>query len=286
MLARKHRTVMMMIYAFSTRCFAFLARSLSFSSGMSPSTPRKGKREAVNGSETDEDDGIQGESIDWQEIDETIGPTPQKNGRLVGLFDGLSPEKAERVSVTTKRATKTVKSPLSTPSYLRRQTISLDDDEGTSRLLFPALPKRGLSTLISELREMEDNDEDEGMHVLREMEAAFPNVAQPVEEVIQVEKVKWKKKGLKRSHRRVIMRPAKHPSTAPIDSEPPEEDDEYINSEDEAAADIAALGKSDGTVSKNTAPAKRPAGISQNYKSLKLRNTGHKGGRGKFGRRR
>lgn len=339
-----------------------------------PMTPSKRRRASERESEADStdddngDDAGDGEAIDWQETEVAIGPTPQKNGRILGLFDALSPIKESTSQTSSMTATMIEqddsafaapvpkgqsrrKSPMKTPSFLRRQVTVVmgendDDDDshavggvpsGRPRLLFPAPPKRGLSLLIQELRAMEDAEEDEGMQVLREMEAEFPPVddepslpatrgegadQQGKEEVDdrgqQTEKVKWKKKGLKRSHRRVIMRPTaavkrtdlsgatqQHDETT---NEAGEESDEYINSEDEAAADRAAEGlaprttfqttasgkdddddvsrhgKGAGTAAKIDKP-KKAGGISQNYKSLKLRNSGAKGG-SRFGRSR
>lgn len=311
---------------------------------MSISTPRKRKAiDVVFDPSTDDDtDEVEerrviGEAIDWRDEEVIIGPTPQKHGRVLGLFDNLSPEYAvpdESGGVSKmkdadnavlfdrslpKRPAQKAKSPMKTPSFLRRQVISLDDEEGTKgpRLLFPAMPKRGLSTLINELREMEDNEEDEGMNVLREMETDFPCIThenekgdartEPEAEQLPVEKVKWQKKGLKRSHRRVIMRPSikkKDGSASNTRQDDTDDDsDEYIRPEDEAADDLAALGETKdvteqievaeniaGAHKKSSKSAKYPGGVSQNYKSLKLRNSGAKGGsrfgRGRFGGRR
>lgn len=347
---------------------------------------------------------VRGDSIAWGDSNDVMGPTPQKHGRFLGLFDCLSPE--EQVSSTRdpasltatspgrtgkrkahdtdgldtprtkKRSTRThVPSPAKTPTVLKRRTLALahheydedddnDDDKARPRLLFTQLPKRGLSVLISELRQMEDEDEDEGMNVLREMESfGYPFNGtgtthdgsnqvdfndegggevdvQGAGEVEDTSKVKWKKKGLKRSHRRVIMRPqarkkasavAPAPGTGTADrtncdagglggNEAGISDDEYINSEDEAAADIAAAGRplvpstgkttkgahaqvdmhdikhssgaaaqtqaqAQGKPQKRSGGGKKPAVVSQNYKSLKLRNSGAKGGN-RFGRSR
>lgn len=287
--------------------------------------------ESTDEDEDEDNRAFGGEAIDWQDHDLQIGPTPQKHGRVIGLFDHLSPrpigfsqrlavEPAELPRGAEKRSAEkafkhektTARSPLKTPSFLRRQELQLDPGS-TPRRLFPALPKRGLSTLINELRQLEDEEEDEGMAVLREMEASLDNrppddrAQSPSEKdekaELNDEKVKWKKKGLKRSHRRVIMRPTTKraaPDTKSMEAEKvvaadDDDSDEYINSADEAADELAAQGKTapppqTQPTGKVKGPAKRPGGVSQNFKSLKLRNSGAKGGsrfgRGRFGGRR
>lgn len=310
---------------------------------MSFTTPKKRRLVDPVLDLTDEDENgeqLEGEAIDWQEIEHVIGPTPQKNGRILGLFDCLSPERLNVPSVSPRSAKRKVaeafpalskrsaakhsKSPLKTPSFLRKQVITVDADGSTNtpRLLFPALPKRGLSFLINELRELEDNDEDEGLNVLREMEAEFPSMNEErsdgdkdneKDETVTNEKVKWKKKGLKRSHRRVIMRPSTSKKKGNEEAHAVQEldvgsdSDEFMNSEDEAADELAARGiqvdsnAGIGPVNKTTiadqtasrtrksqdsAPLannkRRPRTGPQNYKSLKLRNRGSKGGGGRF----
>lgn len=292
---------------------------------MSFETPRKARYpETVAGiasSDVSDNEGADLEAIDWQETDEVIGPTPQKNGRFLSLFEMMSPVAATVPSPVSKRklddafpprcvhkSAKSTKSPLKTPAFLRKQVNSFNpsDAQAKGQFLFPSVPKRGLSVLINELREMEDNDEDEGLNVLREMEANFSVIneeglndreskdkqaeGKSIENESS-EKVKWKKKGLKRAHRKVVMRPTttrKKDEFGATQTQQEGDDDseEYINSEDEAAAEkariaVAASSKKSSTATSTKSSTKKPRLGPQNFKSLKLRNKGAKGG-GRF----
>lgn len=116
-----------------------------------------------------------------------LGPTPQKNGKFIGIFDQPSPVKTP---ITVKHID------LVTPEILKRKQIDFKP-----RLLF-----RGLSTLIDELRDIDD-EEDEGVNVMNEQERESQEPKDVEVEEEEEVKTKYKKKGLKRTHRRVIMRP-------------------------------------------------------------------------------
>jgi hypothetical protein len=292
------------------------------------------------------------QTIIWREEALVVGPTPQKYGRILGLFDvspahlNLSPVKNNVASPSKKRKldaqesvgllvpspSKLRVSPQKTPSFLKRQsTMTFDDAAGstTSRLLFQAKPTSSLSAIIQQNRQWYDADtqDDDALEALRAAEAGEDAVL-PVQDLSSEEdvaaqdttdagKVRWKKKGLKRSHRRVIMRPQAPKPSAP---EPPSSDlpadagsctesDEEINDEQVAAKQhqptmdeevpewlekesLAIKEKAEARKRQQEAaqPKRKPRAAPANFKSLKLRNSGAKGGsrfgRGRFGGRR
>jgi DNA replication regulator SLD2 len=210
-----------------------------------------------------------------------VGPTPQKTGRVLGIFDSFidvestpprstqrgqieqgtpSKTKKDRVSASpsprlkeddaspfltprkrklgemkiTPRSREGRGNVFATPSALREWKPPVVDGELASPQVRrpPPMPKRGLSSMLKELREMEDHALDDEEEAMREMEAeaagqspvkkpkkTTPIFDQPelpplppgafIEET-QVhghdeegERV-WKKKGLKRQHKRII----------------------------------------------------------------------------------
>ncbi|KAF3920728.1 hypothetical protein AA313_de0206507 [Arthrobotrys entomopaga] len=239
-----------------------------------------------------------------------VSPTPQKNGRVLGLFDKLpgstptppkrtrdaedkallarlsdsakkhkpshrpiledsddedeytpldptTPSRKRRYEFQTPLSKKTRSKaddldPLATPAIFRQHSYSLELKESGSPItpdIKRFLPSRGmigkmkpLSTLVKELREMQDKEEDPGAEVLRELEQSELNPQQinigdgesPVESISEktdnlpplsegdakelvVEKVSrpsvYKKKGQKRQTRRVKIRPVRSTTT-------------------------------------------------------------------------
>ncbi|KAL7276281.1 hypothetical protein RUND412_000747 [Rhizina undulata] len=245
---------------------------------------------------------------------DTVGPTPQKTGKVLGIFDSVvdvastptrsgskprvgfegSPTKqrleqlsegrvsaspaetGDKLSTPRKRKlgefrnedspTKQlrIKEP-ETPSFLKRTGSSFSGDPLASPVapLPIAPPKRGLSSLLAELRKMEDealNDDEEALREMEDMEqeinagpvaigekrkptaefndnlppppppGAYAEEGAEDYETEEEEKKgpRWKKKGLKRQTRRVIMRPVKvNPTKPPPELKGiPEDDDE------------------------------------------------------------
>ncbi|KTW31565.1 hypothetical protein T552_00203 [Pneumocystis carinii B80] len=171
---------------------------------------------------------------------EEIGPTPQKIGRPIGIFEGIydSPYVLERrngreeeelmlgnvkTPVKKDRDIERMETPiktqnrnnyLTTPAFLKRSVelpLSISPKFSFRTTL---LSKKSLSSLIEELRQIEDNFVDPGEEVLREIESQSNNalieeemeLKEPIEKVVSENKT-WKKKGIKRSKRRVILRP-------------------------------------------------------------------------------
>ncbi|CRK15969.1 hypothetical protein BN1723_010877 [Verticillium longisporum] len=298
----------------------------------------------------------------------SIGPTPQRDGRVMGLFDLMSerelgtPSRANGASQTAnaplsffatpskrsaanpeaattpyssgkKRKTDGFVTPLklknmnangdktpssstsvsklqfSTPAFLKRHSLAPVDENGefpaAAPLRLPRKPLgRGLSAIVASLRK--------GMYD-SEPEEQLGRDGQPL-------KV-YKKKGQKRTTRRSNMKPVHHKRpTAPVDGPPVEEDDDVVpetqmnpNKENEYASgdeadfvpsdvegsDVeAAKAKSSKKTVKKTnvkegAVKKTARKVNEfahtNFRRLKLRNTGSKGGAGfnsKFRRRR
>ncbi|KAF3918413.1 hypothetical protein ABW20_dc0108222 [Dactylellina cionopaga] len=234
-----------------------------------------------------------------------VSPTPQKNGKVLGLFDklpGMTPSPPKRPREADERAllaklTESVEKstfsydqnivdsdddaytpldpttpsrkrryefqtplskkskftadesdPFATPAIFRQQSRNLELNENGSPVtpdLKHFLPNRGmigkvkpLSTLVKELRELQDNQEDPGMEVLRELEQQDLNLKQHCEtednkgnQLVQIvnepaqtpsnhqaedreigeatKRPVYKKKGQKRQTKRVKMRPVR-----------------------------------------------------------------------------
>ncbi|KAI9787029.1 MAG: regulatory particle non-ATPase [Candelina submexicana] len=156
----------------------------------------------------------------------------------------------------------------STPAFLRRdsQRLNAVDEEGNSPpvMRLPRKPPiRGLSSMLAGLRKMEDEKLDEDMDLLREMEmggagssAKVPQVLVGDSQAIVVPGVDgfesvgsrsededekkeglgrdgkplkvWKKKGQKRTTRRVIMRPVRSKPKAPPEAAPCSDTDDEL----------------------------------------------------------
>ncbi|RPB03310.1 hypothetical protein L873DRAFT_1841298 [Choiromyces venosus 120613-1] len=210
---------------------------------------------------------------------DSVGPTPQKTGNVLGLFESFvdieaTPKKIkDRVSASPILARKTGdtngggnfatprkrkaeeisvgsakkrEEEFTTPSFLRRDSSRFQPLMESPPAPLPMRPVRGLSSMVAELRKMEDEaieeeftDDEEAM---REMEAldGEPSLLAPkkqrdaevevgigdlppgafAEEAIVDEneaedkdKPKWKKKGLKRQTKRTISDYAPPPNT-------------------------------------------------------------------------
>ncbi|ORY81480.1 DNA replication and checkpoint protein-domain-containing protein [Protomyces lactucae-debilis] len=291
------------------------------------------------------------QTIIWRQEALVVGPTPQKYGRVLGLFDASpahlapSPKRIKLSSPSKKRKSdtdlvlsapspaRTSQTPQKTPSFLKRQasTLTLDDADvsSTSRLLFQPKCVSSLSAIIKQNRLWYDADtqDDDALDALREAEgeemvlpdAQHTSSDEDADDAVTEEtgKVRWKKKGLKRSRRRVVMRPqAPKATTAPalpssdrplgVDTDSDEEigdeevaakqhqptmDEEvpeWLEKENLEIRDKAEARKQEQQAANKT--GRKPRAVSANYKSLKLRNTGAKGGsrfgRGRFGGRR
>ena len=193
-----------------------------------------------------------------------IGPTPQKDGQILGLFDLLSddelvgqtpsrgriiqaqgtprkdsplrssrtpassgkrflldsfatPAKRQK-SVTPSKTGSAWKMQFATPAFLRRDSQwggerndGVKSEEACVRM--PAKPPlRGLSSMLASLRRMEDERMDDDMDVFHELEgereiineeAAVEGDGEDKEQEGKPSRV-WKKKGQKRTTRRVI----------------------------------------------------------------------------------
>lgn len=134
-----------------------------------------------------------------------------------------------------------------TPSFLRRANFnrlppptSNDQSAGLSPIASRKplqFAGRGLSHLVQGLREMEEEREDDEWDMLREIEAEqeAANFQVPQSQGMPENQRPYKKKGQKRTTRRVIMRPvAPRPKPRPNSTLPPVE--EYPESDDELVA--------------------------------------------------
>ncbi|BFZ56413.1 hypothetical protein PYCC9005_003459 [Savitreella phatthalungensis] len=205
-----------------------------------------------------------------------VGPTPQRDGKIVGLFDLLSP-----ATYTPKRRPPEVEvvsnnnpqDDIVTPACLR--TASITTDGGVRRRLFGdgetkvretlggkkvrvrggcvgrvSGERRSLTTIIRELRELEceleeeeEEDDEDAMEALREVEEKEGEGTK-----------EWKKKGLKRQTRRVKLKPVSVEQARELNNRASQQ------KESQPTTTGVANGKP-----------------SVNYRSLKLRNSGSKG---------
>ncbi|BFZ61422.1 tRNA (guanine(9)-N(1))-methyltransferase [Saitoella coloradoensis] len=187
------------------------------------------------------------------------------------------PPPASLISPTEVRSA----SQYDTPTFFR--TRSLDVEESPKPLL-SLLPKksssRGLSDLISDLRTLEDEAHNEDEEIMREMEAEMLAEAEEQGEQApdgegEEEGRVWKKKGRKRDHRRVIMRPAPE---RPVD----ELEDELVGGDDRDDDSGSEFGGGDGDDDPDNPfaePKKRKAsGVAENEAERKKRPIKAKGG--------
>lgn len=160
---------------------------------------------------------------------EEIGPTPQKIGRPIGIFDDIysdsyalwkeQDEDREDMATPVKRVKDIekvrtpIKTPdrgnLTTPAFLKKSmdiTSSISPKFSFRKTL---LCKKSLSSLMEELRQIEQ-DHFVDPQVLREIENQNSNRSmeekeKPAEEIVSEDKP-WKKKGIRRSKRKVICK--------------------------------------------------------------------------------
>ncbi|TGZ83967.1 hypothetical protein EX30DRAFT_393504 [Ascodesmis nigricans] len=178
-------------------------------------------------------------------IKDAIGPTPQKTGKVLGLFDSFvdldvtstpskspnpqsyasplkpstrppppgsqtsSPRKSNRVSASPDLASPSFSTPrkrkygasnglpamFETPTALRQRVISLDESLLESPPAFrpPPKPKRGLSSLLAELRDMEEHQYDDDEEALKEAEMEAAGIKVPSKKDMPAKKEKEKK---------------------------------------------------------------------------------------------
>jgi hypothetical protein len=131
-----------------------------------------------------------------------------------------------------------------TPSFLRRSNFNrlpppTSNNQGVG--LSPIASRKplqfagkGLSHLVQGLRAMEEEREDDEWDMLQELEAEqeAANFQVPETQAVQENHRPYKKKGQKRTTRRVIMRPVAprpktrpNPTLAPVEEDPESEDD-------------------------------------------------------------
>lgn len=133
--------------------------------------------------------------------------------------------------------------PSETPSFLRRSNVgrfpppSTNDGAGLSPIASRKPPQyagRGLSHLVQGLRAMEEERLEDEWDMLREIEAEqeMMDFEDPEDQPVEENAKPYKKKGQKRTTRRVIMRPVIPKPKAKTQDPGPEESD----SEDELAA--------------------------------------------------
>jgi DNA replication regulator SLD2 len=344
----------------------------------------------------------------------SIGPTPQRDGRVLGLFDLLvetdenTPSRARQSDVsgpevsihatpskkhtatdadetrlgrtpmsTSKRAmldtfltplkprdgnarvhgtptsTSVSKLQFATPAFLRRAPLTSVDENGAYKSPAPLrLPRkpfgRGLSSVLANLRKLEEEQLDDDLEALRDMEndtgtsraeakidapipdsqtaksdkptqvprllSGFDDDAaydSPVEDGNSQPQRVYKKKGQKRTTRRVNMKPTRVKRPQDTNDEDRSDDDDHVpetqvvsNAAESVLDHEGSERDDDGIPSKSKAAQgrKRDGGKQQgegkiqkaarkvnalahtNFKRLKLRNSGAKGGPG-FGSR-
>lgn len=197
-----------------------------------------------------------------------LSRTPQSTGKRFMLDTFATPVKRKLNDENTPSSTKRVR----TPAFLRRSSQALDavaeDDEVSvaqpwQRRSFG----RSLSSMIQDMRRQEDEEHDEEMDILREIEAEeadkpytagppnaketsavlpdleqlfeddFGEIADGRAEQSKEELRRWKKKGLKRQTKRVILRPVQ-PRAKPKDQHGQQPLDEEDNAVEDGNGDI------------------------------------------------
>lgn len=269
--------------------------------------------------------------------------TPQSSGKRFMLDSFITPSKRRCFDVATPSSTKH----LQTPSFLRRCAQEMDNvhEEPSPQKVQPFKRRsfgRSLSSMIREMKQQQDKDMDEELELLHEMEAdgCPPRLSKQVEKVEQTqfdisgfdedafaaledaerqergderekdpEPKVWKKKGMKRQTRRVIMRPVRvkpasneknmtplePPAGAADDSDAAgmSESEENVSDFEAPEAVIASKEISKHVKSASTQASSGPkaprrinpnATTHANFRSLKIKNKNSKSkGRGRFG---
>ncbi|KAH8724476.1 DNA replication and checkpoint protein-domain-containing protein [Phaeosphaeriaceae sp. PMI808] len=276
--------------------------------------------------------------------------TPLSTGKRFMLNQFVTPKKRRLDDQGTPSSTLRG---LATPAFLRRGNMLGQIDETDETTPRPAPWKRrglgrSLSSMIQAMRKDEDDRLDEEADIMRELEMEEAGISMPRKPKapeIQVEDSQapmplgpdrgfeseneennepelgpdgkprrvWKKKGLKRQTRRVIMRPTLgKPKPEPTlqvqddsedEAQPTADAENELGSDDDSSdyasdashtprkrkvqkkkATTAKDQPKEGTVKKVTRKIKATAHA--NYRRLNIKNKGGNGGKGKFGRRR
>lgn len=268
---------------------------------------------------------------------QAFDPTPQKEGNILGIFDRgsnvqISPAKSSkplgseiptkeiessRTRETDARSPQICSTPSmrktsvsieDTPAYLRRRSLSAakPDTESAalktfmSRCSKPSLG-RSLSSLVQELRTMQDEEFGEEARILNahDIDAASRQARSDrsslspcdVQQPSEARTFKWKKKGQKRTTRPSNAKPnnSKWQPEPQWQSKAVDKESELdVASEDEVGAQQSALRKHILHQSKEndqSAPKKRRtinpnAQVHANFRALKIKNKGGKSGRG------
>lgn len=136
-----------------------------------------------------------------------VFPTPQHQGRVMGLFDiqlPATPVKKPDIPSTPTKAI-LVETPKSkrTPAYIGQRGSVVYDGESP---LFPRRASKSISQIIEEVENMSDVDSDFELppSPTQSRGVETPAVSETTDETSQP---KWKKRGQKRTTKRVIMRP-------------------------------------------------------------------------------
>lgn len=135
-----------------------------------------------------------------------VFPTPQHQGRVMGLFDIQLPatpvKKLDAPSTPTKAILVETPKSKRTPAYIGQRGSVVYDGESP---LFPRRASKSISQIIEEVENMSDVDSDFEMPPsptqTRSVEIETTQVSEPNQEP------KWRKRGQKRTTKRVIMRP-------------------------------------------------------------------------------
>ncbi|KAF4988299.1 hypothetical protein FGRMN_9850 [Fusarium graminum] len=261
------------------------------------------------------------------EEDEKLGRTPMSSSKRQRLNHFMTPLKNKDGDKDVVTPSSVSKLQFDTPAFLKRNTLPVldenDDFDAPAPLRLPRKPfTRGLSEIVASLRKVEEDNLDDELDALRDVEneemgeskpkTLFPSKPNddilvddsqtralplggfddeglydsPVEENGQPARV-YKKKGQKRTTRRVKMRPTltKRPENMTENPQSDVENDEPRDDGEEAGSDFEEVAekkqkpaKKEGTVKKAARKVNELAHA--NFQRLKLRNHGAKGGPG------
>jgi hypothetical protein len=175
-------------------------------------------------------------------------PTTMRYAAMVEAQDDADAQQTDLLNPTSGISPQAALS--GTPSFLRRSnsgrypaSSANPDGSGLSPVVSRKPQKfasKGLSHLVQGLRDMEEERMEDDWDVMREMEEAAEAeeaARNPVEEDQGADKNrKYKKKGQKRTTRRVIMRPVFHHPKPESNPDPVADDDLGSEDEDEVVA--------------------------------------------------
>ncbi|CAJ0555088.1 Ff.00g051530.m01.CDS01 [Fusarium sp. VM40] len=264
-----------------------------------------------------------------EEEEEKLGRTPMSSSKRQRLNHFMTPLKNKDGNKDAVTPSSVSKLQFDTPAFLKRNTLPVldenDDFDAPAPLRLPRKPfTRGLSEIVASLRKVEEDNLDDELDALRDVEneemgepkpkTLFPSKPKddilaedsqtrplplggfddeglydsPVEEDGHPTRV-YKKKGQKRTTRRVKMRPTltKRPENMTGDPQSDVENDEPGVDGGDAGSDFEEVvekkqkqkpAKKEGTVKKAARKVNELAHA--NFQRLKLRNHGAKGGPG------